>query len=247
MALVAGKIINISGAEDTNTPQSYSRTEFTVDKIVHAVQYGDFPFIETAIEQYQISPALTDSDGCSIFHWACINNRREIANFLIGRKINVNYIGGANQENALQWAVRNLKAIELVSILLLNEADFMHKSKYGLDALFIAVHAGNMHAVYLLLLNGSNPNTVSNDDNTPLLWLLKNPHVMHNSDMIRILLSFGADAGVADANGDNPLHHCTLAGRNANPRIMFALAEKGADINGKNKQDMSPYKVCYFK
>eukprot|EP01031_Cornospumella_fuschlensis_P033321 gene33321-40307_t len=76
------------------------------DKIIKAVQYGDLKFVETAVEIHHVSVDLKDKDDCSLLHWAAINNRVEIIEFLLHRKANVNSVGGENKEIPLQWAVR---------------------------------------------------------------------------------------------------------------------------------------------
>ena len=138
-----------------------STQNFSLEDLVHAAQHGDYPFLEVAIESHNISPSTVDAEGCSLLHWASINNRLEIVKFLSSKSMDLNYSGGANNETALQWAVRNVRSTELVAHLLSHEVDLRWRSKYGLDALFIAVQTGNFNVVYLLLTRGADPNTSS--------------------------------------------------------------------------------------
>jgi ankyrin repeat protein len=231
---VTGKIIG------TNAEQQKNKSDFTVDELVHAAQHGDFPFIETAVEGYNISASLLDSDGCSLMHWACINNRLKIAQFLLGKNIDINYAGGANNETALQWAVRNPGGTELVGFLLAQcqDINIAHKSKYGLDALFIAVQTGNFDIVYLLLVAGADPNTLSNDKDSPLLWLLKTKtDVPRSTDLLRLLLSFQADASKGDRDKNTGLH---VLASGSNLKLPFLLFQKGADLDARNNEYLTP-------
>ena len=66
----------------------------SIDELVKAVQYGDYMLVETAIEEYQYSANTIDTNGCSLLHWAAINNRVDIAKFLINKKASINLAGG---------------------------------------------------------------------------------------------------------------------------------------------------------
>lgn len=59
------------------------------------------------IERYGLPPNLSDKDGCTLLHWAAINNRLQIVKYLISRRADVNAVGGINGEIPLQWAVRH--------------------------------------------------------------------------------------------------------------------------------------------
>ena len=130
-------------------------TEFTVESLVAAVQHGDFPFVETAIEVYKFSPNLRDSQDCTLLHWAAINNRVQIAKYLISMKAEIDSIGGLNKENPLQvhpfihsythtpihthiyplqWAVRNRKCAKMILILLdCDTDDHLYNSNLIID------------------------------------------------------------------------------------------------------------------
>lgn len=236
-ALPDGRVVGVHNGDRQKA------SNFGVDELVHAAQHGDFPFIENAVENYNISPSTTDSDGCSLLHWASINNRVSIVNFLLSKSVNINYTGGANNETALQWAVRSTRSAELVSIFLSHEADLTHKSKYGLDALFIAVQAGNMSIVYLLLVAGADPNTLSADMDTPLLWLLKSKNTPRCNEIMRLLLTFNANANAGDREKNTVLH--LLAKRSLpNSKLAFLFHKNGARVDALNKDYMTPYDIA---
>jgi hypothetical protein len=47
----------------------------SVSKLVGAVQFGDLPAVQDAISKNRVSAKTIDGNGCSLLHWACINNR----------------------------------------------------------------------------------------------------------------------------------------------------------------------------
>ena len=71
-------------------------------------------------ENYGMSPNFCDKDGCTLLHWAAINNRLQVAKYLVSRQGNVNSVGGMNGEIPLQWAVRHPKGynISVISSML---------------------------------------------------------------------------------------------------------------------------------
>lgn len=60
-------------------------------------------------------------------------------------------------------------------------------------------------------------------------------------EMVRMLISRGADVNAADGLGDTPLH---IAARNGCGQIARALLEGGAEINCRNKAGLTPLSVA---
>jgi ankyrin repeat protein len=211
--------------------------QVTENSIIQAVQVGNFEFVQDYIVKF--SPFILDNFKCSLFHWAAINNRVNIMNFLIDQLINlqknemkydnnlllniINKSGGDLNEIPLQWAVRNHNNIYMVKLLLSIGSNLFHKNIYGNDALFIAVESNSLHIVYMLLNNGADVNTTNNDGNTPLNWLLLN-HARNSIEMQRLLLKFHANtSNLKLYNGDgNYLHHLiSLTSSEKRPKIDF--------------------------
>jgi ankyrin repeat protein len=105
---------------------------------------------------YYLSADLTDRDGCSLLQWAAINNRRQIASYLLSRATTsgnstiVNYSGGVLQETSLQWALRK-KYYAMMDLLYQHGTNLSHKSAQGTDALHIACRSGIITMLYQLL------------------------------------------------------------------------------------------------
>jgi palmitoyltransferase len=56
-------------------------------------------------------------DNITLLHWAAINNRIDIAKYLINKGAKIDAIGGALNSTPLHWAVRDGK-LEMVILLL---------------------------------------------------------------------------------------------------------------------------------
>jgi hypothetical protein len=216
----------------------------SADKLVHAVQYGDLSYVEKAVEKHKFSSDTVDHDGCSLLHWAAINARLEIIQYLVHKRANVNIVGGDNGEIPLQWAARQTHCAKIIDFFLAENANIHHKSVFGYDSLFLAVQAGNLHIVYLLLHHGANPNTTDLNQDTPLLWILKNKPG-ECIELIRILIKFGADPATIGSMG-NAMHVLlSEAAQNLDYNIALILYESGGKqlTEGVNEKGLTPYRM----
>ena len=74
-------------SEDTH---AIDTSEISSSQIVTAVQFGDIPLITGLIKKNRDYAKLTDDGGCTLLHWAAINNRRVIAEMV--EKYYLNFI-----------------------------------------------------------------------------------------------------------------------------------------------------------
>lgn len=221
-----------------------------VDKLVHAVQFGDYAFIETALSVHNVSPDTKDPQNCSLLHWAAINNRVQIAELLLTHHANVNIVGGDGEEIPLQWAVRYPKCLPMVQLLLREKSNLNHMSNTHHDSLFLAVIANQLHAAFLLLHAGANPDTTDKYHDTPILWLLKHRNVNQDGEameMLRLLLAFHADVSHAGKNGNNALHVLGPMLRDLNLDAAWMLYESGSDraLLAKNEMGKTPWLAAW--
>ncbi len=244
----------------------------TVGSLIEAVQHGRTSDVVSTVRDdgTGLSAGAADADGCSLLHWACINNRLEIAKHLLKCGANVNAVGGVLKEVPLQWAVRNegYGFTHLVAFLLDQGADVRHKSILGQDALFLAVMAGNANITFMLLSIGkADTNTMDSRGLNPLLWMCRKRKIAGNSnaEMVRLLLAFGADPTLADAPpnlpsgvvqhdyggdgsyGNNCLHYLAEVGRS--PVDDYLLQEivggsKPELLSALNSNGNTPKKVA---
>jgi palmitoyltransferase len=115
--------------------------------VIAAVQEGDFDVVKDAIVNKLVSVNCTDTDGCTLLHWAAINNRVEIAAFLIENGLHSVGGGGVLFENPLQWSIRKKYYAMADLIMQKNVCDVAHKSAHGSDALHIACKLGKFFCI----------------------------------------------------------------------------------------------------
>lgn len=65
---------------------------------------------------------------------------------------------------------------------------------------------------------------------------------MGNRDNVELLLAKGADIHAKNSDGDTPLHHAALWGRNG---VVELLITQGADIHAKNNEGKTPLDRVY--
>jgi palmitoyltransferase ZDHHC13/17 len=108
---------------------------------IAAVQDGDLEVVKSSLSQRLVTVNARDRDGCTLLHWAAINNRTRIAKLLI--EFGAEHVpGGVLRETPLQWALRK-RYYEMVSLLVEKlHADLREKSSLGIDALHLACRLG---------------------------------------------------------------------------------------------------------
>ena len=55
-----------------------------------------------------------DEENVTLLHWSAINNRKEIASFLIERGAQIDAIGGELLSTPIHWATRQGNAINML-------------------------------------------------------------------------------------------------------------------------------------
>lgn len=141
--------------------------------IIAAVQTGDIDVLVDVVRRNLIDVNAMDKDGCSLLHWAAINNRYEICEYLIENGAKVNIAGGLLQELPLAWAVRK-QFYSICRLLLIHNSDVNHYSKSRMTVLHLALKSGDLDLVFMLLHYGANPNAVDKKGDSICIWLYKN-------------------------------------------------------------------------
>ena len=118
--------------------------EDEIADLVSAIQQGEYEVIKEALQRRLVPPNVRDSQGCTLLHWAAINNRYSIANLLIDHGADIGASGGMLDENPLQWALRR-KYYSMVDLLIRKGTwhnVLQHRSKQGDNALMLARKLG---------------------------------------------------------------------------------------------------------
>jgi len=110
--------------------------------VLTAVQEGEFEVVQEVIGGRIVSVNAVDQSGCSLLHWAAINNRVVIARLLIENGLTKSSPGGVLGETPLQWALRKKYYLMMEVIYKQTQCDLSVKSVQGNDALHLACKLG---------------------------------------------------------------------------------------------------------
>ena len=82
-----------------------------------AVQYGFYDRLVELTDADPSVPVTPDAEGITLLHWAALNNRLEVAKYLISKGAEVDAVGGVLQSTPLHWAIREGK-VDMVVLLI---------------------------------------------------------------------------------------------------------------------------------
>jgi hypothetical protein len=216
----------------------------TVDILdtICAIQEGDYETVQTVLQNRIVSPNAQDNDGCSLLHWSAINNRVSIAKLLVETGA-YSCGGGALSESPLQWSLRR-RYYSMAELLVEKlHVDLSHKSAQGLDALHLCCKLGDINAVYLLLNWGANPNSTDETGNSPLFSLLIGELTPLKSEMIRLLVRFGADVLIENQENKDTIFHILARKQHVDLSLFLDLYQFGKNQIPfmRNNQSLTPY------
>jgi ankyrin repeat protein len=198
------------------------------------------------------------------FYMVCETNNIVLVNILIAAGANVNHIG-RNFHIPLYIACEN-NHIDLVNILITAGADVNISCDFY-NSLRIAIIKNHIEIVNMLITAGADVNqTTKYIENTPLYMasceynrkeivnilitagadickpsrnLRKPIHCPKSLDIMKILISEGADWEAEDICGTRPLHYTCLGGYI--DVVDFLINEAGADVEAVDKDNHNAY------
>uniref|UniRef100_A0A0N4ZCC4 Palmitoyltransferase n=1 Tax=Parastrongyloides trichosuri TaxID=131310 RepID=A0A0N4ZCC4_PARTI len=203
-----------------------------------AVQYGAFEALKELLDKGHITANSTDSDECSLLHWAAINNRLEIAKLLIDYNCNVNAIGGVLCSTPLHWAARHGHT-KMVAMLIKNNADPYVKNVEGFAAIHVAAQFGCTPVVAYLISKGVSPDLKDGSTMTSAMWAA---YMVQSPDILKMLNTLRADFNIADISyGNTCLHWAVIQGNTSAVEYLVSL---DVDINKSNKKMETPLLIA---
>ncbi|KAK6030819.1 succinate dehydrogenase, flavoprotein subunit [Ostertagia ostertagi] len=198
---------------------SHRDMEEAIARAVEACQRGSLEALEASLQEGVI-PDACDVDGCSLLHWAAINNRIPVVQRLLELGANPNVVGGLLVSSPLHWAAR-----------------VGHVSS---SALLIKLWRGYCSAIFsclqkrLYVLNaGFVPGM------TPAMWAAYRTFGMFP---IRLIVRSGADLNAHEhLSGNTALH---IATQERNYCSVRELLLGYADVSLRNKQQETPLDIA---
>lgn len=167
-------------------------------EIHEAVKNNDIAKVKELIKS---SPDLVfskDENGFTPLHLAAANGYRDMVEFLLTTKAEVNATDNAGSTPLHQAAVAEGNNADLIETLLAHGANVNTVDKLGLTPLHYATLANNVDAVKSLLSHGANPNAKDYEaGDTPLVLAAGRGY----KEIAELLLAHGADVNTADNIG----------------------------------------------
>ena len=172
-----------------------------------------------------------DSDGNTLLCSACYQRNFELIKLLIIKGADVNQRGISNRTPLMiichpEEQINNLdEMIEIINLLLDNEASINSINDFGLTALNYACITKNIVIVELLLQRGASIDIINIRNETILYYACTHSNI----EVIKLLLKYGADKIIN--NGISPLF---VACNNRNMELLELLLQNGAKTNFNN-------------
>ena len=126
----------------------------------------------------------------------------------------------------IMWASGNGR-IEIVKLLLDNNADINIKNTYGEKAIIWAAKKDNPEIIQLLIDNGADVNEMDEDKGNCAMWAAYN----NLYDNMKVLIKNGADINAKNSDGNNSL---MLAAECNSAEVLKLLLESGSDLYEKD-------------
>ncbi|KAJ2950335.1 hypothetical protein O0L34_g8565 [Tuta absoluta] len=222
------------GDDSARAPPPPPERDYSGFDIVKATQYGAVSRVKELVEAgWDVNQP--DAETVTLLHWAAINNRREIIQFLLSRGAAVDAVGGELRATPLQWAARQ-GHLEAVVLLVRAGADPRLRDAEGCASLHLAAQFGHTAVVAYLVARGADPDEGDAGGMTPLMWACWKVAAV---DPARLLLTLGASPHPADrAHGNTALHWAILA-RNSTA-ISTLILYGNASLDVPNQRGQTP-------
>jgi len=202
-----------------------------IDQVFAACQNGDLAEVQQYIQRgFDVSSS--DGQGVTALHWAAINGRDALVDFLLTKGASINAKGGVLKSTPIYWAT-SMGLINLVVSLLKRGADANIADSLGVNCLFLAAQNKNWRLVLVFASYGMAVDPIDFKGFTPLLWACS--HRPNEKELIRALLSLGADVNATTPDKQSTALHCAVSGpKRSQWSTVNTLLHAGVDIHAQD-------------
>lgn len=175
--------------------------------------------------------------------FAAIGDRVTMAHLLVNHGANVNS-PDIEGRVPLHWAARK-GPLSMVELLLEKGADINAREKHDETPLHWAAELGRLQVTEFLIAHGADIN--ARPGGTPLYVALRGAAPLQSRDqyvqVVKLLISKGADVTNADSRGETPLH---IAASWRLLDVAKILIEKGANVNANGERGTPLHSASYM-
>jgi ankyrin repeat protein len=207
-----------------------------VTELIYSASQGDIATVECLLKEKNLNPNLGDYDHRTALHVASGDGQMEVVKMLLSFKAILN-VADRWGETPLDGAARQGQK-DVALLLIKNGAIYGHKNITSLH-LIESVSEEDVEAVQNLLDIGFDPNVGDYDNRTPLHIAV----AVGNLELVKLLISFGADVQAIDRFGGSPMTDANAKAPRFGPDEMRDyIAKHGGrvfrDIEDDNKIDV---------
>jgi len=214
-------------------PVDYSQYD-----IVKATQYGIMDRVKHFIEVERYDVRQPDHENVTLLHWASINNRLELVQYLINKGSIIDQPGGHLNATALHWAIRQ-GHLDICILLIKYGADPTIEDSEGCSGIHLAAQFGHSPVCAYLIAKGVDVDLCDQNGMTPLMW---SSYRCFGVDPTRLILNFGAAVNFADSIHKNTALHWAISSSNTN--VVKPLLKGGASLDCVNAQGETPLELA---
>lgn len=179
-----------------------------------------------------------DKENITLLHWAAINNRVEVANFLLAQGADINCLGGQMCSTPLHWAAKQNHS-HMVVMLVGKGARLDLEDKDGCQAIHVAASAGCTPVVGYLIAVGQGVDTLDRNGRTPLMWA---SYKSYNFNTARLLIKLGASITIMDYTHRNTALHWAITGERTDMvNCLVHLGKQSTQLSTTNKEGKTPF------
>ena len=175
-------------------------------------------------------PNIIDVDGNTCLHCSVLGNyRKEVLHMIIDHSVHLNAIN-KKVHTALMMASERGNS-DAINVLLKAGADPNIIDADGNTCLhFLVLQRCNKEVLEIIIDHGVHVNTMNKRNETALMIA----SAKGNTDIIKVLLTAGADPNITDADGNACLHNSIYG--NWEREVLQTIIDHGAHVNITNKE-----------